>query len=436
MKKVYSVLVAVLLTFLTIPLGAVPSYAARTIKIGVLFPLTGGAASAGSQLRAGAQLAAEVANNKMPGIDMAMAKRAGITSLGGAKIKLIFVDHEGDPTLGAALAKKLIKDDHVVGLLGCYQSSVTKAVSNIAEEYGVPMINSTSTSPALTRRGLKWFWRTTPNDATFVQDLFTFLQGLSAGKVKGVPPVPKKQIVTLASACENTEWGTEVSATIRKLAPHYGFKVAKSILYSHSSPDLSSEVASLKDSGAHVLLFAGYGADSILMMRTLQAQRVPAKIIWGDDSGFVAPEFKATLGDNILGFLTRSVFTPKVAEVKKVAGEINALYREKTGHSLNGQSARAFTGVQAWVDILQKAGSTNPKAIQRAANTIMIPGNQLVVPWAGIKFSSAKNDKGQNIMGSGIIGQYQKDKAGKIVLQIVYPFNMATAKMIYPYKRF
>jgi branched-chain amino acid transport system substrate-binding protein len=192
--------------------------AAEEIKIGVLYPLTGGAAAAGRELRAGAELAAEIANNAMADINMTMAKNAGIKSMGGAKITLIFKDHEGNPTLGADLAKKLILDDKVHGLLGCYHSSVTKTVSAIAEQYGIPMINGSSTSPELTKQGYKWFWRTTPHDVYFTKDLFEFLKGMTEGKVKGVKAVPKKDIMNLASACEKTEWGSAVSELIEKFS--------------------------------------------------------------------------------------------------------------------------------------------------------------------------------------------------------------------------
>ncbi|MEX1348772.1 MAG: ABC transporter substrate-binding protein, partial [Desulfobacterales bacterium] len=193
------VLSMVLIIGLIIPVGA---WAAKEIKIGVIYPLTGGAAAAGRELRAGVELAVEIANNAMADINMTMAKAAGITSMGGAKIELIFKDHEGNPTLGADLAKKLILDDKVDGLLGCYHSSVTKTVSAVAEQYGVPMINGSSTSPALTKRGFKWFWRTTPHDVWFTKDLFEMLNGLTEGKVKGVQAVPKKDIMNLSSACE------------------------------------------------------------------------------------------------------------------------------------------------------------------------------------------------------------------------------------------
>jgi branched-chain amino acid transport system substrate-binding protein len=35
-----------------------------------------------------------------------------------------------------------------------------------------------------------------------------------------------------------------------------------------------------------------------------------------------------------------------------------------------------------------------------------------------------------------MIGQYQKDKSGNIALEIVYPFDVATADMIFPLKGF
>jgi branched-chain amino acid transport system substrate-binding protein len=415
------------------PAGAA---AQKTIKIGAIYPLTGGAAAAGRELRAGVELAVKIANNAMPDIDMSMAKNVGITSMGGAKIEIIFKDHEGNPTLGADLAKKLILDDKVDGLLGCYHSSVTKTVSAVAEQYGIPMINGSSTSPALTRRGFKWFWRTTPHDVWFTRDLFEFLNGLTEGKVKGVAAVPKKDIMNLSSACEKTEWGSFVSELINQFAKDYGYDLRKSMLYAKEAPDLSSEVRSLKASRADVMLFASYTSDAILMIKTLKAQKAQPKIIWGQDAGFEVPEFRATLGDSVVGILTRTVFLPQVVQVKKVAGQVNALYKAKTGNDLTGASARSFTGLQTWVYVLEKAASTEPAAIQKAANEIDIPGSELVVPWAGIKFSTSGDEIGQNTLGSGLIGQYQKSADGQIVLEIVYPFDVASADMIYPFPKF
>jgi branched-chain amino acid transport system substrate-binding protein len=433
LRFVMIVLGLLALTGFVVPPGV---QAVEPVKIGVIYPLTGGAAAAGRELRAGAELAAEIANNVMANIDMTMAKNSGIKSLGGAKIELIFKDHEGNPTLGADLAKKLILDDKVVGILGCYHSSVTKTVSAVCEQYGVPMINGSSTSPDLTMRGFKWFWRTTPHDKYFTKDLFELLKGMTEGKVKGVKAVPKKDIMTLASACEKTEWGSHVSGLIEGFAKDYDFALKKSLLYEAKSADLSSEVRSLSAARPDVMLFASYASDAILLVKTLRAQRAYAKIIWGQDAGFETPEFRTTLGDNIVGILTRTVFLPKVAELKKVAGQVNALYKAKTGNDLGGASARSFTGLQTWVHVLEAAGSSKPADIQRAANSISIPGNELVVPWEGIKFSTSGDELGQNVLGSGLVGQYQKGKDGEVTLEIIYPFDVSSADMIYPFPKF
>jgi len=130
------------------------------------------------------------------------------------------------------------------------------------------------------------------------------------------------------------------------------------------------------------------------------------------------------------------VFIPKIAQVKPVAAKVNAMYKAKTGNDLSGASARSFTGLQAWVHVLEKAGSLKPADIQKAANAIEIPGDELVVPWQGIKFATTGDDIGQNTLGMGLIGQYQKGADGKIDLEIVYPFNVATANMIYPFPKF
>ena len=120
-------------------------------------------------------------------------------------------------------------------------------------------------------------------------------------------------------------------------------------------------------------------------------------------------------------------------------GRFNTAFRvvhSKTGNDLGGASARAFTGLQTWVHVLESAGSTKPADIQQAANKRHIEGSELVVPWAGIKFSSEGDEIGQNVLGSGLIGQYQKGADGKISLEIVYPFDVASADMIYPFPQY
>lgn len=401
----------------------------KEIKIGVLYPMSGAQATIGRDLQRAAELTADIINNKTPGVEVPMAQWGGIPNLGGAKIKLIFADHRGEPDRGADLAKKLILDDKVVGLMGAYQSSVTKTVSAVAERYGIPMINDSSTSPDLTKRGFKWFWRTTPHDEYFNRDLFELLKGLTEGKAKGVKAVPKKDLDNLVYACENTEWGSGVAKSLEAYAKEYGFTISKGILYNSNSPDLTSEARAIVTAKPDAMLFAAYLSDSLLWVRTLKGMKAQANLLWGQNAGFEMADFPKQLGADVNGILTRTVFIDKLTKVKKVAGQINELYRKKYGDDLTGATARSVVGVQTWAYVLNKAAATDPKTIQKACNEINIPANELVMPWAGVKFDAT----GQNVLGRGLIGQYQKTRDGKISLEIVYPFDLATANLIYPF---
>ncbi len=411
-------------------LGITPALSAQEqeIKIGVIYPLSGALATIGRDLQRAAELTADIINNKAPGIDLPMAQWGGIPNLKGAKIKLIFADHRGEPDRGADLAKRLILDDKVVGLMGAYNSAVTKTVSAVAERYGIPMINDSSTSPDLTERGFKWFWRTTPHDNYFNKDLFELLKGLVEGKVKGVKAVPKNDIADLAYACENTEWGSGVAKSLEQYAKEYGFNIKKGLLYNANAPDLTAEAKALVAAQPGAMLFASYLSDSLLMIRTLKGMKAQTKILWGQNAGFEMADFPKTLGPDVNGILTRTVFIDKVTKIKKVAGQINELYKSKYGDDLTGATARSVVGVQTWAYVLNMAKSTEPAAIQKACNQLHIPGEELVMPWKGVKF----DEKGQNVLGMGLIGQYQV-KDGKVSLEIIYPFDLATADMIYPF---
>ena len=425
-KKRYSFFLVSILSLLIVPVTLLA--AEKEVKIGVLYPLSGAAATIGRDLQRAAEMTADLLNNKNPDIDMLMAKWGGIPNLGGAKVKLIFADHRGEPDRGADLAKRLIQDDKVAGLMGAYHSSVTKTVSAVAERYGVPMINDSSTSPDLTKRGLKWFWRATPHDDFFNKDLFELLKGLTEGKARGVKAIPKDQLRNLVYACENTEWGSSVAKSIEGFAKEYGFTIAKGILYDAKSPDLTSEGQALINAKPDAMLFASYLSDSILMIRTLKGMKASPRFFWGQDAGFEMADFPKTLGADTNGILTRTVFIAKIGKVKKVAGQMNELYRKKYGDDLTGATGRSVVGVQTWAYVLNRAGSTDPKAIQKACNEINIPGYELVMPWEGVKFDAT----GQNVLGRGLIGQYQW-KDGKVDLEIIYPFDLATANMIYPF---
>src|SRR3978361_718322 len=89
--------------------GAGPARAADPVKIGVLFPLTGNAAAAGQAAKAAVEIAAEIVNNAHPELkSIPLAEGAGLTGLGGAKLELTFIDHQGNPSVAQQQALRLI----------------------------------------------------------------------------------------------------------------------------------------------------------------------------------------------------------------------------------------------------------------------------------------------------------------------------------------
>jgi branched-chain amino acid transport system substrate-binding protein len=119
----------------------------KEVLIGTIHPLSGGLAQAGNGLKTGVVLAAEEIN-----------RAGGIKSLGGAKLKLIHADSGGKPEIGVSEAERLIKEG-VVATFGCYQSSVTFAVTQIHEKYKTPFLITLAISEKILQRGFKYTFR-------------------------------------------------------------------------------------------------------------------------------------------------------------------------------------------------------------------------------------------------------------------------------------
>jgi branched-chain amino acid transport system substrate-binding protein len=385
------------------------------VKIGVIYPLTGAAASTGLELKNAAQLAADLINGTDKSLALPLAGAGGIPGLKGAKLKLIFADHQGNPQVGATEAERLISQEKVVAISGCYFSSVTATASQTAERYGVPFLNGESSSPALTTRGFKWFFRTTPHDELFVQNAFEFLRDLE--KKKGVKP---RRIAILA---ENTEFGTGAARLQEKYAKEGGYEVVEKVLYPPKSTQLTSEVQKLKAARPDVVMQSSYLGDAILSMKTYKELGFLPTALLANDAGFNDSEFLKTMGKDGDFVISREVWALDLSAQKPVIAKANALLQARHQVNFNGNSARAFTAVFALAEAINRAGSTKPEDIQKALRETNLPADQLIMPWGGIQF----DETGQNKKGAGIIVQVQE---GKYVT--VWPFALASKDVVWP----
>src|SRR5918911_63271 len=79
-------------------------------------------AAAGQASKAAAEVAADIVNNKHPELaDLPLAATEGLPNQGGAKLELIFVDHQGNPSVAQQQALRLITQEKVHVLFGAYQ---------------------------------------------------------------------------------------------------------------------------------------------------------------------------------------------------------------------------------------------------------------------------------------------------------------------------
>src|SRR4029077_20785185 len=115
------------------------------------------------------ETAVEIVNGSHDIPSLLLGKGGGLPNLRGAHVKLIFADHQGDPQKARAEAERLITQEHVIALIGSYQSATAATISQVADRYEVPYLSADNSSPSLNQRGLKWFFRTSPHDIMFTQ---------------------------------------------------------------------------------------------------------------------------------------------------------------------------------------------------------------------------------------------------------------------------
>ena len=392
------------------------AHAQAEVKIGVIYPLTGPGAAVGAELRSALELAADIINNGAPGIaELPFSAGKGLPNLKGAKIKLVFADHQANPQTGATEAERLITQEKVVAIVGAYNSAVTATASQVAERAGIPFLNPESSSASLTARGFKWFFRTTPHDDLFVHNAFEFLRELEAKK--GIKP---GVVVTLN---ENGLWGTETTKLQAKLAPEYKLNLVKQVLYPAKTTQLTSEVQTLKAAAPNLVLQSSYTADAILSMKTYKELGFSPDMILANNAGFTDTDFIRTLGKDAEYVITREVWALDLASRNPLIKQVNDLFNSRYKINFTGNSSRTFTGLMVMADAINRAGSTEPEAIRMALAATDLSGSKLIMPWKGVKFDAA----GQNTLGQGILVQIVDGK-----YNTVWPFAMASREVVWP----
>src|SRR5262244_1544105 len=316
---------AVVLALLTIVAG-LPSGAAsqpKEVVIGVLYPMTGPNAQPGIDNKPVIEIGADIANGVTDLPFPFYQKLKGMPGLKGAKIRLVLADHQGKPELGQSEAERLITQEKVHAIIGCWHSGVTATASQVAERYGIPFLNAESSSPGLTKRGLKWFFRTSPHDEHFSQAMFDFFKDFE--KKRNV------KLRTLGLTYDNTLFGADSGKIEKELAKKGGFDVVLDLQYKERSTSLQAEVQRLKAANPDVWMPTSYQTDAILFVRTSKELDYDPKMIMAQDAGHIAPDFVQAAGKDAEGTLSRAPFSTDLIDKRPVAKALNAIYSKRHG---------------------------------------------------------------------------------------------------------
>ena len=395
-------------------LTTVPASAAD-VKIGVIYPLTGNAASAGQSARDAVHLGADIVNNAYPDLkNLPLGATAGLPNLGGAKIVLDEADHQGNPQIGQQQTLRLITQDHVAAMLGSYHSSVSLVATAVAERQGIPYLVADSVASNITGRGFKWTFRTTPIAPDFAKAYADFLTQLKKAGTK---------VDSIAIVNENTDYGTSVGASLVQAAKTANIPVAAQIPYNANGSDVTAQVLQLKTLKPDAVIFVSYTADIILYFKTMKNLDYLPPIIIGDDSGFSDPAFIPNVGNLAQGAINRSAFD--IGKPGSNSYIVDQMFKQKYGRDLDDTSARWMEGFFVLADAINRAGSTAPDKIQAALRATDLKAGQLMIGYNGVKFDAT----GQNVMASTFLVQLK----GKEYVS-VWPTDRATSKLELPMK--
>src|ERR1700694_4416063 len=326
------------------------------VVIGVIYPLSGASAQIGVDAQKSFETAAEVINKKFD-FDLPLARGEGLPGLGGAKVRLVFADHQADPQKGRAEAERLITQEKVSAIVGTYQSAVAVTVSQICERYQIPFISADNSSPSLHRRGLKFYFRAAPHDEMFSGAMFDFFDAM---KKKGT------RIETLSLFHEDTIFGTNSGNAQLKLANDRGYKVLADIKYRANSPSLSAEVQQLKAANADVLMPSSYTTDAILLMRTMNELGYKPKAIIAQSAGFSEQAFYTAVGPLAEGVITRGSFSLDLVTKRPSVGTVNDMFKKRAGKDLNDNTSRQFMAMLVLVEAIDRAKASDGEKIRTA----------------------------------------------------------------------
>jgi branched-chain amino acid transport system substrate-binding protein len=398
---------------------------AETIRIGVIYDLTGPFAAGGSVACAiGAQIAIDLVNEK-----------GGVG--GKYKIAPVNADSQSKPDVAINEAVRLIDQEKVDIINGVYASShAVPLAAKVEQQKKILWITTAISTAVFKDKNLQYVFRGQIHSDQYGQAFASFINEHAKAKL-GMEP----KEVRIALIHEDGPYGVGVAAADEAYLKEFGGQVVLKEGYSASAPDLSVLITKLKRARVDVISHAGYNPDITLLLRQARENGLKFKMLFGNGAGYSQlDKLRATFGADIDNFCNIDPVPAQLLDASKLAPGVGDLtkimvtrYKEKTSATdVPPHCSMGFN--QTWVllnNVLpvakEKYGGFDPEAVRKAALDVDIPAGGTIQGY-GVKFFKPGTPmSGQNERSTPVVMQ----NAGENI-SVVWPTNIQTQVPVFP----
>jgi len=342
---------------------------------------------------------------------------AGGIKAGGKsyKVQLVSYDDESESKRVQQLYTRMILQDKADFLFSPYSSPLTATAAVVTEQYGKIMLTSGAAEEKTYKLGNHYLYQMF---APANQYLTAVVDAL---KTKD----PKANV---AFVYEDAPFSVAVVNPAKPYAQQLGFNVGFSEAYAPNTTDFSPIIDKVIASKATVLLGGGHYADGSTLARQLYGHKVPLKMV----ALLVAPDSPqwTELGDAGVGVIVPSQWEPQTefkAQYGPSGGDFSKAYKAKYNTDPSYESAGGYACGLILQRAIEQAGGTDTAKISAVLNN-----TDLTTFYGRTKFATAANEHGLQVGHAMVLAQWQKDKAGRLVKQVVWPLAAKSADLKYP----
>ncbi|MGE5336548.1 MAG: amino acid ABC transporter substrate-binding protein [Gemmatimonadota bacterium] len=272
------------------------------------------------------------------------------------KIALKILDNQSDVNLSVRQYVQLLADDKVNFLLGPFASNFVLADSSIAEKNSVPMVQGGGASDQIYARGYKYIFGTLPA----ASDYF----GSTIAAMSKLDPKPTKVALLYA----DDAFDVSVAKGTRERLKKAGFAIPVDERYSTNASDFGSLLSKIKSEGVDAVLVAGHETEVLNFIRQSKSLNVSPKL-YSFTVGVPSEDFRRALGADANYAFGMTPWLPSKALTDKWFGNADqfaSAYKAKYGYEPDYHAAAGVAAVEALVNAIEAAGSTDPAKVRDA----------------------------------------------------------------------